>query len=171
MRATATGLEFFKALNLYFTPFAIFLIILGLIVVPEIPRKIFNLTLALVALSLLFNIVASSYLLDHPESWQRSGYIRAWINLALNAAIFWILAPFWGPAWLLLAISPIAIALYGDEKITATTTGVVAALLIVNRLIDGNPSAKVWGESISQIGFILLLSLFINRIGRSVKIS
>ncbi|MBI4056824.1 MAG: hypothetical protein HY399_04670 [Elusimicrobia bacterium] len=163
------GLEFFKALNLYFTPFAISLIVLGLIILPEIPKNIFYGSMITIALTLLFNMGASSYVYNHPETWQKTGYIRMWINLVLNAVFYWMLAPYWEPVWLLLALGPIAMALYGDEDKTAWAVGVVAVILLVHRFLKETSSPLLWGESITQIGFILLLSLFIHRIGRIVK--
>lgn len=98
-------------LNYYFTPFAVILILFAIFFSepePQVTRACFAILAAAFAANWWLGRNTYRFL-----RWSR--HIRAltvWLNLAVSAALFYLLAPYWSPMWLLFLTAPAASAMY-----------------------------------------------------------
>lgn len=169
MHEQEIGIEFLKALNRCFTPVAVGVVLFGLILNPGLPQGVLAACVALVVLALTFNAVTEVYVVEHPARWRKIGYLRVGTNLAVNAAAYCLLNRYWSVVWVLFALGPVAMAFYGDVGETFTVMGVSALVMSGCLFYQGSTDARAWGAVITQILFILLLSLFLIRVASLIR--
>lgn len=116
-------------LNYYFTPFAVILIVFA-IFFSEPERSV-----TWASFGILAAAFAANWWLGHNTyrfiRWSR--VIRAatvWLNLAVSAALFYLLSAYWAPMWLLFLTAPAASAMY-MKKWQVFATAVSAAAIMV----------------------------------------
>jgi hypothetical protein len=98
-------------LNYYFTPFAVILILFA-IFFSEPERQVTYLSFGILGAAFLANWWLNSNIYKFLR-WSR--HIRAvtvWLNLAVSAALFYLLSAYWSPMWLLFLTAPAASAMY-----------------------------------------------------------
>jgi hypothetical protein len=148
----------------YATPFAILLVLMAIILASPVSLVVRNASIALLAFSIVFNVAAVGLIrrLTERMPWIKSA--RMAINLAVNIALVYILGPFWPPMWLLLALTPIATAIYEGPTRTLLASSGTAVLIVAIHLLHGGGSPHEWGEVLSYAAFIVLISLLINEL-------
>lgn len=169
MQEQEIGIEFLKALNRYFTPVAVGVMLCALILNPGLPKPVFAAAAGLVVFALTFNVVTAVYVVEHPASWKQVGYLRVGVNTVLNAASYVLLYHHWPIVWILFALGPVAMAFYGDVSETFAVLGVSSAVMAGALLYDGTWDPRVWGATFIQTLFILLLSLFLIRVAALIR--
>ena len=119
--------------------------------------------------SILFNTVSAVYVVDHPSSWRRVGYLRVGVNFAFNAITYVLLHQYWPVVWVLFALGPIAMAFYGDVSETFLVLAGVAAVMMGCLAFERHHDARIWGERGLELFFILLISLFLIRVAQLIR--
>ncbi len=116
-------------LNYYFTPFAVILILLGILFSqpePGVTYASFGILAAAFAANFWLGRNMYKFL-----RWSR--HIRAltvWINMAVSAALFYLLVSYWAPMWLLFLTAPAASAMYMKKwQVFAVSLCSAAAML------------------------------------------
>ena len=152
-------------LNYYFTPFAVILILFAIFF--SGPDK--NVTY------LSFGILAGAFVINYWLNrntyrflrWSR--HIRAvtvWLNLAVSAALFYLLSAYWAPMWLLFLTAPAASAMYMRKwqvLLTALLSSTVMLALYYVRGLDfgeGGLGTQLWAMAATQAVFIIFFSMF-----------
>lgn len=144
----------------YSTPLATALVVLGLLVSqPEETVRMW--AVSLLISGILINLAFNSVLRGRKASlgWVP---IRLIVNIAINSFLYFLLGPSWPSLWLLLALSPLATAVYGSRGQVLVVCGVISAILLSAEALRPVASIVEWGEQISHVLFIFLLSLMIN---------
>ena len=161
--STGRDVRLVSLVNRYATPFAILLVVLGIIL--SSPAKTArDISIALLLFSIAFNVGAVKIIRRMGETMPWIKKLRMLVNLAVNVVMVYELGPFWPPMWLLLVLTPIATAIYeGPIQTLLASTG-TSALLIGIYLLRGGVSPHEWGQTISYAAFIILLSLLINEL-------
>lgn len=116
-------------LNYYFTPFAVILILFALFF-SEPERSVTYASFAILAAAFVANYWLSSNTYRFLR-WSR--HIRAatvWLNMAVSAALFYLLSAYWAPMWLLFLTAPAASAMY-MKKWQVFATAVASCALMV----------------------------------------
>ncbi len=163
------GIEFLKALNRYFTPVAIGVVLLAVLCTPELPKPIFAASMALIVASVAFNTISAVYIIEHPSTWRTGGYVRVAVNLAFSAACYLLLRSYWPMIWVLFSLGPVAMAFYGDVSETFATLLAVALVMGGRLWWEQNQDPRAWGEAGLQLFYILLLSLFLIRVAQLIR--
>jgi hypothetical protein len=168
-------------LNYYFTPFAVLLILFA-IFFSEPDRAVTYASFGILAAAFAVNYWLANNIYRFLR-WSR--HIRAlnvWINLAVSAALFYLLASYWAPMWLLFLAAPAASAMYMKKwqvfGIALTSValmlgiylykGVAFALSMADpgTLTAAQAAAQVladtqhWGMAATQAVFIIFFSMF-----------
>ena len=153
-------------LNYYFTPFAVILILFALFF-SEPERSVTYTSFAILAAAFTANYWLGSNVYRFMR-WSR--HIRAltvWINLAVSAALFYLLSPYWAPMWLLFLTAPAASAMYMKKWQVFLTALAASALMIGLYYIrsvaygeGGGMGAQLWGMASTQAVFIVFFSMF-----------
>lgn len=147
----------------YATPFAILLVLMAIILAAP-AGSVRNSSVALLAFSIVFNVAGVGVIRHLAEKAPWIKRARLWINLAVNIALVAILGPFWPPMWLLLALTPIATAIYEGPTQTLLSSAGTAVLIVVIYTLRGGGAPHEWGQVLSYASFIVLLSLLINEL-------
>jgi len=153
-------------LNYYFTPFAVILILFALLF-SEPERSVTYASFAILASAFAANYWLGSNVYRFMR-WSR--HIRAvtvWINLAVSAALFYLLSAYWAPMWLLFLTAPAASAMYMKKWqvfLTALAASAIMVGLYFARSVaygdGGGMGAQLWGMAASQAVFIIFFSMF-----------
>ncbi|OGR44798.1 MAG: hypothetical protein A2X35_05745 [Elusimicrobia bacterium GWA2_61_42] len=153
-------------LNYYFTPFAVILILFA-IFFSEPERKVTYASFAILAAAFVSNYWLGKNMYRFMR-WSR--HIRAltvWINLAVSAALFYLLSPYWAPMWLLFLTAPSASAMYMKKWqvfLTALGASAIMIALYYARSVaygdGGGMGSQLWGMALTQAVFIVFFSLF-----------
>ncbi len=146
----------------YATPLAIALVSMGIILAqPQGGTR--DIVIGLLFWGIFFNHFILSFIKrDGPGCWFIK--LRLLVNLATNTLMVYFLGSHWPPIWLLLALTPIATAIYSSKARTMLAAGAVSAILLVLHALRGPHSAMGWGTEAAQAAFIVLLSLLINEL-------
>lgn len=146
--------------NRYAMPFAVLTVSLGVALgSPE--GMVGNLSIGLLIFGSVFNVASGRYLAASTSPSFGFIQMRLWINLICNALIAWLLGGYWTPAWLLLALTPIAAAVYLSKKGTLAIACAVGAFILVRYGVRGSGSPLEWGEQICYAAFVVLSSLMV----------
>lgn len=151
----------------YATPLAVLLVALALICAqPQgIVRQI---SLIVLAISIVFNIGAIVFF-SRRETTSAVIKFRMFVNVAMNAILVYFLGSFFNPIWLLLALTPVATAIYGTRRQTIFSAAGISILLLAIQFTRTHNSALDWGQLAAEIAFVVLLSLMINEISSAVR--
>jgi hypothetical protein len=153
-------------LNYYFTPFAVILILFALFFSgPE--RSVTYASFAILGAAFGANYWLGSNVYRFMR-WSR--HIRAltvWINLAVSAALFYLLSAYWAPMWLLFLTAPAASAMYMKKWqvfLTAlAASGIMVGLYYMRSVAYGDGGGmgeQLWGMAATQAVFIIFFSMF-----------
>lgn len=144
-------------LNYYFTPFAVILILTA-IFFSQPERSVTWASFAILAAAFAANywLGKNTY-----RFMQWSRHIRAltvWINLAVSAALFYLLASYWAPMWLLFLSAPAASAMFMKKTHVFLIALFSAALMLGLYLFKGisfamaaGPEPLTFAQALSQI--------------------
>lgn len=151
-------------LNFYFTPFAVILILFA-IFFSEPGRQVTYISFAILAAASAVNYWLGKNVYRFLR-WSR--HIRAvtvWINLAVSAALFYLLAAYWAPMWLLFLTAPAAGAMYMKKWQVLLTALAASALMLglyyLRSVVYGlGMSAQFWAMAATQAVFIIFFSMF-----------
>ena len=163
MEMSETELKAKRALLVthYATPFAVVLVAAGIVLSqPLSPYR--EISEGLLLLSIGFNYAAIGWIEKHKATSLWLIRLRLVLNLAVNIGLVYMLEGFWPPMWLLLALTPIASAIYGSRAKTLLASFSVAAVLLAIHALHGPHSPLEWGVECTNALFIILLSLLIN---------
>lgn len=153
----------------YATPFAVFLVSLGLVLgQPRSPVR--EICAGLLLFSVLFNLIVVYLLRTSARAPLILIRIRQVINLGVNIMLVYWLGGYWTPIWLLLALTPLATAIYDTRtKTLVVSFGASVILLILHALRPMNSSPVEWGQEIAWAGFIVIFSLLLNDLAALVR--
>ena len=153
-------------LNYYFTPFAVILILFAIFFSqpdPQVTRASFVILAAAFAVNWWLGRNIYRFL-----RWSR--HIRAltvWINLAVSAALFYLLSAYWAPMWLLFLTAPAASAMYMRKwqvfLISLASAGLMLGLYYARSLAfgeGGGLGTQLWAMASVQAVFIIFFSMF-----------
>lgn len=116
-------------LNYYFTPFAVILIVFAILFSrpePAVTRASFAILAAAFAAN--WWLGRNTYRFIRWSRIIRSATV--WLNLAVSAALFYLLSPFWAPMWLLFLSAPAASAMFMRRWQVFGTALASAALMV-----------------------------------------
>ena len=146
--------------NRYAMPFAVLTVCLGVALGAPVGNA-GRISIALLLFSALFNL-ASPSILEATARHEAFVRMRMAVNLICNGAVVWLLGGVWTPCWLLLALTPLAAAIYGGREKTLTLACGVSAFLLVRYWALGVFSPLDLGEQLTYCAFIILGSLMVN---------
>ena len=151
-------------LNYYFTPFAVILIAFA-IFFSEPERNVTYASFALLAAAFGLNYWMSANVYQLMRYTRSVRGIMVWINLITSAALFYLLAPYWAPMWLLFLTAPAASAMF-MKKWQVFLTALAAAALMVgiyylrSVIYEIELSPQLLGMAATQAVFIVFFSMF-----------
>jgi hypothetical protein len=146
----------------YFTPFALALVAVALIV--SRPAGFYAIVaFGVLAFSAVFNWVTRRWAED-PAHAIRMREMRLGVNLAVNSFLVFLLISFWRPIWLLYVLTPVATGVYETRTRTAQMGGALAVLLVWAYWVNQMRSPADWAEALVHGAFIVFLSLFVNQV-------
>ena len=148
--------------NRYAMPFAVLTVCLGVALGSPVGIA-GRVSIGLLIFSALFNLLSPSIL--HSTT-HRSAFVnlRMAVNLGCNCTIVWLLGAVWTPCWLLLALTPLATAIYGSRARTLTMACGVSAFVLFRYLMQSSLSPLDLGEQLTYCAFVVLGSLMINEV-------
>ncbi|OGS43051.1 MAG: hypothetical protein A2539_02525 [Elusimicrobia bacterium RIFOXYD2_FULL_34_15] len=155
--------ESIRIVNSYFTPFATVLILVAIFIAHPGTALTF-IFLGVMLFSFLFNEITNQILKKHANLAIIISNIRLFVNFLLNICIVYFLGGFWGPLWLLFVLTPIATAIYSDAKKTMIMALISSGTLLIIYLVRGLTGIISWGQAFSHVWFIIIISLFINKL-------
>lgn len=144
------------------TPFALFLG--GLAVAfsnTESWEKSFS--LGLLGFAAFFNVVFPRFLKQQDvikKSWNVK--FRLYMNLIVNSVVIFLLGDQFPPLWLLLALTPFATAIYGNQRRTLTNAVTASVILLLIQALRSGTASLDWAVVAVEAAFIILISLLIN---------
>ncbi|MCX5789371.1 MAG: hypothetical protein NTX64_12810 [Elusimicrobia bacterium] len=146
--------------NRWATPFAVLTVCLGLAFAGPVGR-VAHVCLALLLFTAGFNLLSPQLL--HKAS-NRAYFVtfRMWLNVVCNGIVVWLIGGLWTPCWLLLALTPLASAIYGSAGRTLTWACLVSGFLLVRYLVLGVFSPLELAEQLTYCAFIIFGSLLVN---------
>jgi len=150
-----------ELVNRYATPFAILLVAVA-VFLPSPVTYVRNICIALLAFSIVFNIVTVSLIRRKPQILPKLRKFRMYVNLAVNIVLVYYLSPYWPPIWMLLALAPIATAIYATPKQSMVNSMISAMVLLIIHVVQGGSGLVRWGQTLSRAAFIIFLSLLLN---------
>jgi len=144
-------------LNYYFTPFAVILILFA-IFFSQPEKEVTYLSFGILAAAFALNYWLNKNVYRFIR-WSR--HIRAatvWLNLAVSAALFYLLSPYWSPMWLLFLTAPAASAMY-MKKWQVFGVALASSLLMLAfylyrgaaSLLAADPELPGLGAALSQV--------------------
>ncbi|HVE14481.1 MAG TPA: hypothetical protein VNI01_13865, partial [Elusimicrobiota bacterium] len=150
----------------YSIPFATVMMISGLRFAPSAGVR------AVCALLLLFAVVFNLAAVQALQNDQRLGWLRTArvrVNFANNLIIVYLLWHKCPSAWLLLALTPLAVAVYDSRAKTFTAALAASTALFVLAGILGNGALREWDAEVIHAAFIFSISLMINDLSRMLR--
>ncbi len=151
----------------YATPLAVILVALGIVLsAPLSPVR--EQSVAILGFGIVFNtFVAKAIARGGGPGLVR---LRLVVNLAVNLLIVFLLGPYWSPIWLLLALTPLAVGIYGTRRATLTAAFGVSAALLAIHATRGLDSPIEWGQQLAHAAFMILVSLMVNELSLAGRI-
>jgi hypothetical protein len=87
---------------------------------------------------------------------------RIYVNLAVNAALVYLLGQHWQPMWMILALMPVSAAIYGTRLQTLVSCIQSCTVILLIQLLFRHHSVMEWGEAFSRVFFVATMSFLIN---------
>jgi hypothetical protein len=150
-----------ELVNRYATPFAALLVLMA-IFFPSPIRFVRDTSVVLLAFSVAFNLLTVALIRRKPEMLDRLRKPRMYLNLTVNVVLVYNLGPYWPPIWLLLALTPIATAIYASPRQSLVSSIQISALILGIQLVHGGSSLVQWGQTLSCAAFVVFLCLLLN---------
>jgi hypothetical protein len=167
-RMTPYNVRYVLLVNKYASPLAVFLVCLGVMFCrPEGIVRLVSVALAL--FGYVFNMFYRYFIKNQSvvKPWVVNS--RLGINLAVDVVLVYLLGEYWPPMWLLLALAPVATAIYGTRTRTAIVSTGVSLLLLGIQAVRPSASAAQWAQQICYGLFIVFLSLMVNELAQWAK--
>lgn len=155
--------------NRYAMPFAVMTVCLA-VALGNPEGMTGKLSMGLLVFGAAFNVAANRYIEASSGASSKFLHVRMWVNLACNAAIVWMLGGYWTPAWLLLALTPIAAAIYSTVGETLFLSVAVSLILLARYAVRGSGTPLEWGEQACYAAFIVLGSLMVHGLRREGEV-
>ncbi|MFH1725224.1 MAG: hypothetical protein ABII00_11475 [Elusimicrobiota bacterium] len=152
----------------YATPFAVVLVTGGLILSRPL-SPVLELSIGLIIFGFVFNMYGIRLIQAATGSPKYLIHVRVTVNLTTNVLLIYYLGLHWHPMWLLLALTPIATAIYDKRGRVIYVSATVCMLLIAIHAAHGSISPLEWGEQLAQVAFIFLMTLMINDLSQMAK--
>ncbi|MBI4396596.1 MAG: hypothetical protein HY548_05840 [Elusimicrobia bacterium] len=145
----------------YSTPLAILLVVIG-VVASQPVGHVKAASLGLLAFSVLFNILYVRVVknLSTVKPWM--SLVRRLVNLGVNVALVYLLGAYWPILWFLLALTPIATAIYDTRGKTVLVAVGVSIILFLIQASKEISTVIDWGQQAAASACIIFLSLMIN---------
>lgn len=152
----------------YATPLAVILVSVGIFVSQPIDA-VRNRSIGLLVLGILFNMIYIQAIKGKSSVSSGMTLLRRMVNLGINTAQVYVLGTFFSPIWFLLALTPIATAIYDTRRKTILISGIVCGLLLAIQATRPHNTPIDWGQQVAFSAFIILLSLMINELSNQSK--
>ena len=151
-------------LNYYFTPFAVILILFA-IFFSEPEKSVTYASFAILTAAFIANYWLGSNVYRFMRWSRHIRTLTVVLNLAVSAALFYLLAAYWAPMWLLFLMAPAAGAMFMKKWqvfLTALAScAVMLALYYVRSVVnDMGTSPQLWAMAATQAVFIMFFSMF-----------
>ncbi|MBK8576138.1 MAG: hypothetical protein IPN90_10865 [Elusimicrobia bacterium] len=150
------------------TPFALFL---GGLAVAFTDSNSWQktLSLGLLGFAAFFNSVFPRFLKQQDVVDKgRNVKFRLYMNLVVNSVVVFLLGDQFPPLWLLLALTPLATAIYGNQKRTLMNAITASIVLLLIQALRPETRPLDWAVVSVEIAFIVLISLLINGVSHLV---
>ncbi|MBL8023520.1 MAG: hypothetical protein JNK54_04455 [Elusimicrobia bacterium] len=144
------------------TPFALFLGGLA-VAFSETDSWGKSFSLGLLGFAAFFNVVFPRFLRQQDvvkKSWNVK--FRLYMNLIVNSVVIFLLGDKFQPLWLLLALTPFATAIYGNQRRTLTNAITASVILFLIQALRSGGTSADWAVVSVEVAFIVLISLLIN---------
>ena len=149
----------------YTTPFAVVLVAAAVVLSqPRSPLR--EISVGLLFFGILFNMAAMRWLKAHSGAHPLVVKARMAVNFTANVVIVYLLGGYWSSIWLLLALTPVAMAVYTTKTETMVASLAVSITLLLIHASRGFSGPLDWGQQVCQAIFIILLSLMVNDLAR-----
>jgi hypothetical protein len=146
----------------YTTPLAIILVCLGIFLSQPI-SPVREISIGILLFSIAFNFGSLAFIKTRPVTAPWMIQVRLVTNFSTNVLQVHFLGGYFGPVWILLALTPLASAIYGTRtKTLVASLWASAALLGLQSTRIGSPLE--WGQQIAHVAFIVLVSLLANEL-------
>lgn len=155
--------EKLKLVSWYMTPYAVLLVVMGLIF-GHPPIMEARLTVAILVLSILVNLSAMVGLHKAPGYSALIRDLRVGINIVCNFWLIYILLPYWPEIWMLLLLVVIALSVYDSREATFLYCCAFGCLLIFVAYMKGIMIGVRMGQVFLYALTLLFVGLFINRL-------
>jgi len=148
-----------KTINRYAMPFAVIVVLLGVICGSPVGHAA-QISIGLLLFGSVFNLWSAHHIsrIEDPKTFIS---VRLWVNLIANGALVWILGGVWSPCWLLLALTPLASGIYGSRTRTLTMGLGVSAFILLRYLVQSHFSPIEMGEQLTYCAFVIFASLMV----------
>ncbi len=165
---TTRDVRMVMLVNKYATPLAILLVGLGLVFSQPV-GAVKVVSASLLVFGVFFNLLAIPAI-------KQFGPVKPWlprarmlVNISTNVVLVYCLGGYWPSIWLVLALTPIAAAIYDDRKKTFLTAVGISSALVAIQFLRKESTPSDWGELIGHVAFIVLLSLLINELAATAR--
>lgn len=118
----------------------------------------------LLVFSVLFNLASIRLITPGSPAWLLRA--RMLVNLTVNVLLVYMLGAYWEPAWLLLPLTPVAMAAYGTRAQTWAAALTASGLLLALAAAHGASSPVEWTQAVGRVLFTILVSLLVNALSR-----
>lgn len=126
--------------------------------------------IGLMAFSAFFNLKFPSVLSAQAGPGQgKVVQFRLFLNFTINTAVVVLLGEAFPPLWLLLALTPVATAVYGHPRESWITAVVAASLLMAIQIFRPGSAPVDFAAQAARGAFIVLLSFLINAVSRHAR--
>lgn len=148
--------------SLFATPFAL---LLGGLAVAFARAESWQKTvsLGLLGFAAFFNSVFPHFLKQQEDA--KKGWnvkFRLYMNLTVNTVVVFLLGDQFPPLWLLLVLTPLATAIYGNQKRTLINALTASGVLLGIQAFRPNARPADWAAVSVEVAFIVLISLLVN---------
>lgn len=144
------------------TPFALFLGGLA-VAFTETDSWQKTVSLGLLGFAAFFNSVFPRFLKQQDVvNKGKNVKFRLYMNLVVNSVVVYLLGDQFPPLWLLLALTPLATAIYGNQKRTLVNALTASGVLLVIQALRENARSADWAVVSVEVAFIILISLLVN---------
>lgn len=126
-----------------------------------------TLSLGLLGFAAFFNSVFPRFLKQQEDA--KKGWnvkFRLYMNLVVNTVVVFLLGDQFPPLWLLLALTPLATAIYGNQKRTLVNAVTASVVLLGIQAFRPNAHPADWAVVAVEVAFIVLISLLVNGVSR-----
>ncbi|MFC1522619.1 PAS domain-containing protein [Elusimicrobiota bacterium] len=155
--------QFMSLFTWFFTPFAIIMVASALYFgYAENWEKM--LSVGLLILVTIYNIITVYISKRQEQGVSLINKLHTPVNFIATATLIYLLGSFWGPMWLLLVLTPIAVALYGSKKLVLMASVVSAGLLLGIYAVRELSGPVGWGMASIHALFIIFIAMFVNSV-------